>query len=371
MTENTSSKRIGFIDQCKGLGILLMVYGHCTTLDWQSRINGATVFKEWICSFHMPLFFILGGCLLAYRKEAFSFPQTLTKKASRLLLPGLYFSVPMIAMHFLIKLIAGDDCYTYLKENLTALLLVEFYGPMWFLGCYFFAEIIFLLLMKKTITEFQPILISAVFFIGAVCIKSEAHIMVRFSRLMMAICFLGVGYWSYQILLSKLVSRDTQSNCEKNRDGILTAIGLCVGGVMLIATGGFGQSFNGTVSMIDASYGDSAPLFVLYALLETYGFVFLSIGVGKSIPVIEFYGKNSLIVLCSHVFFIEVFWILNSQIFHLPLGSVDARLFALGVILLEAPTIIVINQFFPWLIGMKKKKELGCSASLIMTAFMN
>ena len=364
MTENSGSKRIGFIEQCKGIGILLMVYGHCTTLDWQSRINGATAFKAWICSFHMPLFFILGGCLLAYKNEAFSFPKILTKKALRLLIPGLYFSVPMIAMHVLIKLISGDDCYTYFKENLTALLLVEFYGAMWFLTCYFFTEIIFLLLMKKTITKIQPILISAVFFIGAVCIKSEAHIMVRFSRLMMAICFLGVGYWIYQILLSKLVSRYKQSNYEKNRDGILTAIGLIVVGVMLIATGGFGQSFNGTVSMIDASYGDSAPLFVLYALLETYGFVFLSLGVGKSIPLIEFYGKNSLIVLCSHMFFIEVFWILNAQIFHLPLGSVDARLFALWVILLEAPTIIIINRFFPWLVGQSKKKELDRSTSL-------
>lgn len=232
MTENTSSKRIGFIDQCKGIGILLMICGHCSTRDWEASINGATAFKHWFSSFHMPLFFILGGCLLAYKKEAFSFPKTLTKKASHLLLPGLFFSVPMIAMHFLIKLISGKDCYVYLKGNLTAFLLVELYGPMWFLTCYFFAEIIFLLLMKKTITKIQPVLISAVFFIGAVCIKSEAHIMVRLSRLMMAICFLGVGYWSYQALLSKLVSRNQQSNCEKNRNGILMAIGLCMVGVI-------------------------------------------------------------------------------------------------------------------------------------------
>lgn len=132
----------------------------------------------------------------------------------------------------------------------------------------------------------------------------------------------------------------------------------------LIAAGGFGQNFNGNVLMADASYGDLALLFVLYALLETFGFVFLSLGIGKAIPILEFYGKNSLIVLCSHIFFIDVFWILNSQIFHLPLDSVDARLFALGVILLEAPTIIVINRFFPWLIGVRKKKELGSSAAL-------
>ena len=363
LTENLGSKRIGFIDQCKGIGILLMVYGHCTTLEWEASTYGAAAFKQWICSFHMPLFIILGGCLLAFKREVFLFPETLLKKAKRLLLPGVYFTLLTILMFLLIKLVSGRNWIQYLTNSLAELAALQFQGAMWFLTCYFFAEIIFLLLMKKIITEFQPILISAVFFIGAVCIKSEAHIMVRLSRLMMAICFLGVGYWSYQILLSKLVSRDKQSNCEKNRDGILTAIGLV--GVMLIAAGGFGQSFNGKeVSMINAFYGDSAPLFVLYALLETFGFVFLSFGIGKTIPILEFYGKNSLVVLCSHHFFIEVFWILNSQIFHLPLGSVDARLFALGVILLEAPTIIVINRFFPWLIGMKKKKELGCSASL-------
>ncbi len=361
---DTAVKRVTFIDQCKGIGILLMIRGHCSNLEWEACINGAAAFRKWIYSFHMPLFFILGGCLLAYKKEAFSFPMTLTKKASQLLLPGLCFSVPMIVMHFLIRLISGRDCYTYLTETLTALLLVDFYHYLWFLSCYFFAEIIFLLLMKKTITKFQPILISVVFFIGAVCIKSEAHIMVRFSRLMMAICFLGVGYWSYQILLSKLVSRDKQSNYEKNREGILTAIGLCVGGGMLIATGGLGQTFNGGVAMMSAWYGDSAPLFVLYALLETYGFVFLSIGVGKTIPILEFYGKNSLIVLCSQVFFIEGFWILNSQIFHLPLASIDARLFALVVILLEVPTILIINKYFPWLVGRGKKKELDRSISL-------
>lgn len=121
--------------------------------------------------------------------------------------------------------------------------------------------------------------------------------------------------------------------------------------------------FNGKVAMIEAFYGDSSPLFVLYIMLETYGFVFLSIIVGKTLPNIDFYGKNSLIALCSHMFFIDVFWIYNSQIFHLPFGSVDARLFALGVILLEAPIILVINRYFPWLVGLGKKQKLERSTS--------
>lgn len=69
-------------------------------------------------------------------------------------------------------------------------------------------------------------------------------------------------------------------------------------------------------------------------------------------------------MLCSHMFCIDVFWILNLQIFHLPLGDVDASLFSFGCILLEAQTFIVNNRFFPWLIGVKKKKELECLVSL-------
>ena len=83
LDKKEDSRRIGFIDQCKGIGILLMILGHCVTLDWKASINGTTTFfLEWISSFHMPLFFILGGCLLAYKKEAFSFPKTLAKNTA-------------------------------------------------------------------------------------------------------------------------------------------------------------------------------------------------------------------------------------------------------------------------------------------------
>lgn len=189
-----TTKRVGFIDQCKGLGILLMIRGHCATDEWEASIYGAHAFRVWIYSFHMPLFFLLGGCLLAYRKEIFSFPKTLTKKASRQLLPGLYFSLPMIAIHFLVKMIAGDDYHTYLKENLTALFTVEFYGSMWFLTCYFCAELVFLLLMEHSAIKCQALVISAFCFAGAVFTVGPTHIMVRISRLLMSICFIGIGY---------------------------------------------------------------------------------------------------------------------------------------------------------------------------------
>lgn len=44
-------KRIDYIDIAKGIGIILVVIGHC--------INGHSIAGRYISSFHMPLFFFI------------------------------------------------------------------------------------------------------------------------------------------------------------------------------------------------------------------------------------------------------------------------------------------------------------------------
>ena len=44
--------RIEWVDEAKGIGIILVMLGHCY-LNWN--------FCFWFYSFHMPLFFILSG----------------------------------------------------------------------------------------------------------------------------------------------------------------------------------------------------------------------------------------------------------------------------------------------------------------------
>ena len=52
--------RLRYIDYTKGLAIILMLFGHTMT-----KINFVHI---WIYSFHMPVFFVIGGILM-YRKE--------------------------------------------------------------------------------------------------------------------------------------------------------------------------------------------------------------------------------------------------------------------------------------------------------------
>lgn len=48
-------KRIEYIDLAKAIAILLMVLGHCASL------NDIPLIRSVIYSFHMPLFFIISG----------------------------------------------------------------------------------------------------------------------------------------------------------------------------------------------------------------------------------------------------------------------------------------------------------------------
>lgn len=52
-----SEQRIGNIDTAKGILIILVVIGH--VLNFNTPATAAI--KTWLCSFHIPAFFIISG----------------------------------------------------------------------------------------------------------------------------------------------------------------------------------------------------------------------------------------------------------------------------------------------------------------------
>lgn len=362
LRENPFPKRISFIDQCKGIGIMLMVYGHCITDEWITNTSGASYFSSWMDSFHMPLFFVVGGVLLAYKQESFSFPRTLTKKARQLLLPGFVFSLLTIAVFGFIKAVANRDYAGYIAGGLFETLTLQYSGAMWFLPCYFFAEVIFLILMKRTVVKRQSLVISLASFLLSIFALASPYALIRISRLFMGICYIGIGYYGCHGCLSRFIYGDAESiegvdeQHEEEAASRLKRSNILIG-LLLLVLGGIGSFFNGKVGMYAALYGNSPLWFVINAMANTSGLVLIFTSFERKTPVLEFYGRNSLIVLCTHMFYVEGFWLLNSQIFHLPLQCVDARIFALGVILIEAPTILVVGRYFPWAIGQRKQVE--------------
>lgn len=129
------------IDIAKGIGIILMIVGHCSFcfVDYPWVIRG-------IYSFHMPLFFIISGFFI---KEGLSFQYK--KELKRLILPYVVVSLFVILGQnirslFFEKSFDWDICIGALYGSGGP--VFNWHIPqntaMWFLLCLFFSRLLFM-----------------------------------------------------------------------------------------------------------------------------------------------------------------------------------------------------------------------------------
>ena len=84
--EKQAVNRIEYLDISKGIGIILVVLGHIVYTNPYVMI--------WISSFHMPLFFIIAGIMLAIKDfDRMDVHTNIRKKARSLVIPYLWFSL--------------------------------------------------------------------------------------------------------------------------------------------------------------------------------------------------------------------------------------------------------------------------------------
>ena len=115
--------RLDYIDIAKGIGMILVYIGHC-------KIQGSSPLFQWIYSFHMPLFFYLSGLLFKRKK----FRVVIANKVFSLIIPYVLFS---IINYFLYNIARTCD---------VSLVGVLLYGwglnPMWFIPVLFVIELL-------------------------------------------------------------------------------------------------------------------------------------------------------------------------------------------------------------------------------------
>lgn len=105
------AKRLTYIDLAKGIGIILVVVGH--------TVKDATSHSV-IFSFHMPLFFILGGCFI----KPLGIKKNLPKVWKSLLFPYLFTCI----ISLLYTLVDSRCDWTLMSEEVRTMILV---GSKW------------------------------------------------------------------------------------------------------------------------------------------------------------------------------------------------------------------------------------------------
>ena len=151
------TQRIQWIDQLKGIGIVLMLLGHVCNATF-GVFPGIVNFI--IYSFHMPLFFFLSGYTFSIEKYC-NYGEFLWRKIKTILIPMVTFSVFTILVECIIKgMISANTDYSMIQaiNSLLGIVVQAPAGPykamFWFFSTLFIAENILYLLIRYIKKEF-------------------------------------------------------------------------------------------------------------------------------------------------------------------------------------------------------------------------
>lgn len=200
-------ERIPWVDICRGIAIILVLYGHALSNDTQRFI---------IYAFHMPLFFFLSGIVFRQDKTK-NFLHVIWKNTKAILIPYVIFALLTLVVSYIIL---QPQVYTY--ESLTKQLYGIFYGngnkgylaynvALWFLPCLFLAKISFALLTR--IATNNKIIIAILLLSSWVgyyfsALLTSQKLFFGLEIAFTAIVFFGAGYlWNQNEKLKTLMAK--------------------------------------------------------------------------------------------------------------------------------------------------------------------
>lgn len=348
-----TGKRINYFDMAKGLGIILVVLGHIEYISDELR--------AWISSFHMPLFFVISGMLIYSLNQSEKNLNTLFRKKFRgIMIPYISFTILYTLIDILNIYLHKITPMVFLKNIISG---VTMYGSsvLWFLPALFFSELGFLYIIKKLpripsmilvlalapLSYFLQIAISDVYTTHetSLLITSLIDFLRVFLRAAVAMSFVGIAYYLYP-----LVQKKNEFSWK----------GLMLGIFMILLTLPLSQ-INGCVDFRNIIFKNFL-LFYICALLGSFGIILICKNCKYS-PQIGFFGKNSLIVMCTHInCYILYAAILLAWQIDTVITRAKSYIFLFNIMVLtflfEAILIVVINRFFPFIL--RKQKEKIC-----------
>lgn len=118
--------RQSYLDDAKGLAIILMVFGHTMTSNNPVHM--------WIFSFHMPLFFIVGGILFALCPHPLGWKSEwdfIKRRAATAGIPYLFFGILLALFYSALNIVAHEPISLF--PRLLRLVTLKGIDSLWFL----------------------------------------------------------------------------------------------------------------------------------------------------------------------------------------------------------------------------------------------
>lgn len=296
-----NSNRINWLDISKGIAILLVITAHCDIPNTAKNV---------IYFFHMPLFFILAGLTLNFNTLT-KLTTIIKKKAKRLLLPYLGFSLLLLAFKFLKHLLLKDS-FSLLLGLISIFIPISgwsnssVYG-LWFLPTLFLAQLIIysIAYCKKKIFKIVLTLLFFLIWLFAYQINVVSIIVI----LPIAIGFILAGYYFKNFIFT-----------EKSK---FLQIIICIfSSILCIILGQLNLRYIGGTPDISSMTLGCIPIYIISALSGSLVIIFLSQIISKSkilsyfgIYSLQYYGYHyialSIALYVSHYSLIQIFFTLS------------------------------------------------------------
>ncbi len=349
-------KRLQFLDMVKGIAIILVIIGHIEYVPAPVRI--------WISCFHMPVFFVVSGILIAVKNETEYDTKTIIGKKWRgIMIPYMWFSLSFFLIDIGNVCLNKIDIHTFIVNTISA---VTFYGKsvLWFLPAIFLAQLYFILIkknLKKYIWLIAVVMLTAIAYFcklgldslyasysDSLLITSVINFMRTFVRAAIATPFVAFGYLVY-VGLSKI---------DSGKIGIRI---VCVFAGMAVLIGVYPLAmYNGCVDLHNIILANVA-VYYISAFAASLAMIVMCIGLPVIRP-ITYFGRNSLIVMADHLDY-YILWagiVLSMKILSI-VGISNQWLFLLLIVLIVLLLSIIviegINRFFPFVLGKKTKEK--------------
>lgn len=318
--------RVTEIDCLKGIGMLLVILQHCISVAGGTESRLSII----ILSFHMPLFFFASGFVYKPKeiKELFS------SRMATLLGPVVLYSLLNVLMRILFNTINHGDLYS-----------VFAFAGFWFLLSLLWITVFQYILEKYILCKFSSIRKKIIIFIFAIVIIIVGILYSKYiagKEVTTATALVGWGFYLIGIIGSEYLPV-----LRKLSENFLGRVAFSLGGVIGILVLVFTTQLNKAVFMYLSEYGNGV-VFLFNALIGLFAIMLLSWAI-KTNSLIEFFGKNSLVILLTHFpvhhVCVKAFSIIFDNMW------VVSLLGFISTCLVESIIVMIINRFLPALTG--------------------
>lgn len=295
----TKGKRIDYLDMARGIGILLVVIGHVSYVSEPVR--------QYISTFHMPLFFVISGIILFYKQEEQNSLRNLfVKRFKGLMIPYFICSICIFFIESCRIIWKDANNWENVFHQLFQSLCLQGVSVLWFLPALFMSELLFISLRKKSshlLTVVCLIVICISTYFGALIVQEYCanpdglkatlfyDVVSMLIRNLFCVGLVGSGYYFTMIVLvrSRFLFSET----------LLAVALLVLTGVVL--------KQNGSVDLRGMNLGNLL-WFLTGGVSGAMGAVFLS-RVLEKLPInllrhfLIYLGSNSLLIMVTHLDF--------------------------------------------------------------------